>query len=193
MSAEVVCSGWYWKPVSSVHSTPMRDGVEQLGDLCVVLQVRACRVAPGVAPAPVLLAEQPGERGLGRRAGDRFGVLVDEAPLLADPVVPVLGERLGHLDAQPVQQQVLLVLVRGEQLGGALRDGRAHRHDVERRVVGLARDDRSEEVGDAQERLDLLAGEREAGQLGGARLVGPQRPGRRRRRWRRSSRTRPGE
>ncbi len=25
MSAEVVCSGWYWKPVSSLTSMPMRD------------------------------------------------------------------------------------------------------------------------------------------------------------------------
>ena len=24
MSADVVCSGWYWKPVSSLHSRPMR-------------------------------------------------------------------------------------------------------------------------------------------------------------------------
>ena len=70
-------------------------------------------IAPRVAAAAVLLAEQPAER----RA-----VLVDEAPLGADPVVPHLGQRLGHLDADAVQHQVVLVLVRGEQLGRRLAD-----------------------------------------------------------------------
>ncbi len=81
--------------------------LEQLGDLRLVVEVGARGVAPRVARAAVLLAEQPGER----RA-----VLVGEAPLLADAAVPQLGERFGHLDREPVQQQVVLVLVGGEQL-----------------------------------------------------------------------------
>jgi hypothetical protein len=100
MIAEVVCSGWYCQPVSSLHLDADAVGVEQLGHRGVVLEVGAGRVAPRVAAAAVLLAEQ---------AGERRAVLVGEAPLLADAVVPQLGERLGHLDAEAVQQQVLLV------------------------------------------------------------------------------------
>src|SRR4051794_40129929 len=72
------------------HRDAKSVGAEQLGDLLVVLQVGAGLVAPGVAAAPVLLAEQAGERG---------AVLVGEAQLLTDAAVPVLGQRLGHLDA----------------------------------------------------------------------------------------------
>ena len=81
--------------------------LEQLGDLRLVVEVGARGVAPRVARAAVLLAEQ---------AGERRAVLVGEAPLLADAAVPQLGERFGHLDRQPVQQQVVLVLVGREQL-----------------------------------------------------------------------------
>ena len=76
--------------------------------------------------------------------------------------MPHLGECLGHLHAQAVQQQVVLVLVGREQLGAAFRDSLAHGHDVEGRVVGLtgarlAVHQRPEEVRDAQERLLALA------------------------------------
>ena len=87
--------------------------VEELPGLLVVLQVRAGRVAARVAAAAVLLAEQAVEVG---------AVLVGEAPLLADAVVPELGQGLGHLDAEAVEQQVVLVAVGGEELGGALAD-----------------------------------------------------------------------
>ena len=153
MIAEVVCSGWYCHDGLLAHRDADASADEQLGDLRVVLEVGARRVAPRVAAAAVLLAEQPGER----RA-----VLVGEAPLLADAAVPELGERLGHLDAEPVQQQVVLVPVLGEQLGGRVGHGVAHRDDVERGVVELARLDRAEEVGDAEVRLDVLAREGEA-------------------------------
>ena len=109
MIAEVLCSGSSWN--SSVSFTPMLSQLEQLVELGLVLEVGARGVAPRVARAAVLLAEQPGER----RA-----VLVGEAPLLADAAVPQLGERLGHLDREPVGEQVLLVLVGGEQLALAL-------------------------------------------------------------------------
>ena len=85
--------------------------LEQLVELRLVVEVGARGVAPRVARPAVLLAEEPGER----RA-----VLVGEAPLLADAAVPQLGERLGHLDRQAVQQQVVLVPVGGEQLPLAL-------------------------------------------------------------------------
>src|SRR6202044_3798669 len=66
---------------------------QQLHDLGVVGQVRAGRVTPRVTAAPVLLAEEAGE---GRP------VLVGEPELLAPPPVPVLGRRLGPLDAAAV-------------------------------------------------------------------------------------------
>ena len=56
----------------------------------------AGRVAPRVAAAPVLLAEQAGERG---------PVLVGETELFADATVPVLGKCFGHLDAEPMEGQ----------------------------------------------------------------------------------------
>ena len=91
MIAEVLCSGSSWN--SSVSATPMRSMLEQLVELRLVLEVGARGVAPRVARAAVLLAEQ---------AGERRAVLVGEAPLLADAAVPQLGERLGHLDREPV-------------------------------------------------------------------------------------------
>src|SRR5690242_12100386 len=80
---------------------------EQLEHLGVVLEVGARGVPPRVPATAVLLAEQ---------AGERRAVLVGEAPLLPDPAVPVLRERLGHLDPEPVQVQVVLVPIVGEQL-----------------------------------------------------------------------------
>jgi hypothetical protein len=103
-------------PVSSLTSMPMRPASSRSRPpMVVVLEVRAGRVAPRVAAAAVLLAEQAGEDG---------PVLVGEAPLLADAAVPVLGEGLGHLHADAVQHQVVLVLVGGEQLRCAPRPAR---------------------------------------------------------------------
>ena len=109
-------------------------GAEQAGHGGVVLQIGARRIAPRVAPAAVLLAEQ---------AADGRAVLGGEAPLLADAVVPVLGQRLGHLHAEAVQHQVVLVAVLGEQGGRRLRHRRAHGDDVEGGVVDLAGGDRA--------------------------------------------------
>ena len=92
MIAEVLCSGSSWN--SSVSFTPMRSQLEQLVELRLVVEVGAGGVAPRVARAAVLLAEQ---------AGERRAVLVGEAPLLADAAVPQLGERLGHLDREAVR------------------------------------------------------------------------------------------
>ena len=79
---------------SLAHLDADAVGAEELDHLGVVLEVGAGRVAPRVAATPVLLAEQAGQGG---------PVLVGEAPLLADPAVPVLGQRLGHLHAQAVR------------------------------------------------------------------------------------------
>src|SRR4051794_20034384 len=103
-------------------------GVEQLGHLGVVLEVRTGRVAPGVAAAPELLAEQ---------AQQARTVLAAEAPFGPDAGVPVLGQRLGQLHPEAVQEEVVLVAVLGEQPGGCLRHLRAHRDDVEGGVVAL--------------------------------------------------------
>src|SRR5438309_10421448 len=86
-------------------------GLEELGHLGVVLQVRAGGITPGVAAAAVLLAEEAGE---GRAVFGR------EAPFLPYAPVPVLGQGLGHLDPEPVQQEVLLVAVLGEEPGRLL-------------------------------------------------------------------------
>ena len=111
MSADVVCSGWYWNDVSSLHSTPMRSASSSSPIFTLSSRSGTRRVAERVAAAAVLLTEQP---------GDRRPVLVGEAPLLTDAAVPQLGERLGHLDAEAVHVEVVGVLVLGEQLGGVL-------------------------------------------------------------------------
>src|SRR5581483_3587314 len=79
---------------------------EQLHDFRVVVEVGAGRVAPRVAPTSIRLAEE---------AGQGRAVLLGDAELLADALVPVLGSGLGHLDAETVQEQVALVFVLGEE------------------------------------------------------------------------------
>src|SRR5580704_19268978 len=66
---------------------------QKLNNLGVIIEIGAGGIPPRIAAAPVLLAEQPGQRG---------PVLVGVAELLADAPVPVLGRRFGHLDAQAV-------------------------------------------------------------------------------------------
>ena len=97
MMASVVCSGCSWKPSLTVDADAV--AAEELDHLGVVLEVRARRVAPRVAAPPVLLAEEADQGG---------PVLVGEAPLLADAVVPVLGQGLGHLDAEAVELEVVV-------------------------------------------------------------------------------------
>src|SRR4029077_12741881 len=63
--------------LADVDAEPV--GAEQAGHGGVVLQIGAPRIAPRVAPAAVLLAEQ---------AADGRAVLGGEAPLLADAMVP---------------------------------------------------------------------------------------------------------
>ena len=161
MMASVVCSGCSWNPSETV--TPMRSAPSSIGDRRVVGEVGARRVAPRVAPAAVLLAEQ---------ALDGRAVLVGVAQLLADAPVPQLGQRLGHLDAEPVQLEVVGVAVLAEELLAPRRHPRAHRDEHERRVVAVRRLDRPEEVRDAQPRLGVLAREDEARALRRAVVVG---------------------
>ena len=75
--------------------------------------------------------------------------------------MPHLGERFGHLDAEPVQVEVFLVLVLREQLARALAHASAHRDQVERDDIHLAGVDAAEEVGDVQAPVALLTRERE--------------------------------
>jgi hypothetical protein len=51
------------------------------------------------------------------QTGQRRPVLVDESPLHADGVMPVLGEGLRHLYRQAVEVEILLVAVGSEQIG----------------------------------------------------------------------------
>ena len=83
--------------------------------------------------------------------------------------MPVLGQRLGELDAQAVQLDVLPVGVGLEELGGGRGDLRAHRHDVEGHDIGAALGQhglaRSEEVRQAQVPVAVLAREGQPVQL----------------------------
>src|SRR5690625_913346 len=105
--------------LAQTHPDPVR--AEQLDDLRPVGQVRAGRVAEGVPGAPVGDLEHALQ--LGR-------VLGGEAELFAHPGMPVLRERLGELDREPVQLHVLPVPVLGEQLGGALGHPGAHADQI---------------------------------------------------------------
>ena len=94
-----------------------------------------------------------------------------EAELGADPRVHVFRQRLGHLDAEPMQVEVILVAVGEEPLArhlrGALADGdRLQPDHVELGAVRLAH-----EVGDAEAALAVLARQLEARQLAAPRVV----------------------
>ena len=98
--------------------------------------------------------------------------LAGDAELLADAPVPQLGEGLGHLDAQTVGEEVLLVLVGGVEPGRLVADAVTHGDDVERREVevvgGGPSAERSEEVGDAVVRRLGLTRVAETARFGGA-------------------------
>src|SRR6202035_2716029 len=151
---------------SLADGDPDAGAPQQLHHLGVVVEVRAGRVAPRVAPAPVGLAEE---------AGQRRPVLVAKPEFLADPAVPVLRGRFGHLDAEAVQAQVAEVLVVGKETCGLLRgsgpDGAQHEAGE---VLGpCSRVAGTEEVGDAEPGFLALPREGEAHPLRCARLVLP--------------------
>ena len=96
-----------------------------------------------------------------------------EPELAPDPRVPVLGQRLGELNGEPVQLEVFAVGVLREQLGGRCRHPRPHGGELERHHIGLAiglprgiRALRPEEVGQAQPPVAPLPGEGEPLELG---------------------------
>src|ERR1700729_4364630 len=107
---------------------PDAVGAQELGALGVVLQVGTGRVTPGVTATPVLLAEQ---------AAERRAVLADEAPFFPNAAMPVFGQGFGHLDAQAVQVEVVLVAVLGKKTGRLVGGLRSHGYHVEGGVVGL--------------------------------------------------------
>ena len=141
--------------------TPIRPGSKQLHHLGAVVEVRACAVAerePGTAVAELEVVLD----GVWVLGGHH---VVGELQFLANPLVPVLGERLGQLHTDAVHFEVVAVGVRGEQLVGEVRDGLSHRHQLERQHIHLAtlsgQLTRSDEVGDAQEPVALLTREGE--------------------------------
>ena len=70
---------------------------------------------------------------------------------LGDFFFPIaLGERLGHLDTETVNDHVFLIFVGREQTSRFLAHGRTHGDDVECGEVGFGIDG-TEEVGDAHE------------------------------------------
>src|SRR3546814_19120296 len=107
-----------------------------------IFQLRAGRVAEGVARAAIALAEHGIEVA---------GVLVAEAELAPDPLVDILGQRLGHLDAEAVQVEVVLIAVilepRARHVGGALAHGDALQAEHVALPLGDARPEASR-VGD---------------------------------------------
>src|SRR3546814_20100471 len=84
---------------SDLHDADLRR-LEQAQELLLVLQLRAGRVAEGVARAAIALAEHGIEVA---------GVLVAEAETAPDPLVDILGQRPGHLDAEAVQVEGVLI------------------------------------------------------------------------------------
>ena len=91
-----------------------------------------------------------GRRGTaGGRAEESGPVLIGEPPLLANAMVPVLGEGFCHLYAESVQEQVVVVGVGGEQFGPTLRNAAPRGHDMERGVVHIGPVGGTEEVGNA--------------------------------------------
>ena len=98
--ASVDCSGCSCNSSDSCDADPL--GSEQLDDLGAVLQIRA----GGIAEASTARPGSPAGRSPRRR---RVRSASREAELLADPRVPVLGQRLGQLDGQPVQLEVVAV------------------------------------------------------------------------------------
>src|SRR5947209_7564679 len=83
----------------------------------------------------------------------------------ADALVDVFGEGFGHLDRQPMQIEVILVSVVGEPFASRLRGAPAHRHKLESDDVALGIVDISEEIGDAEPALLVLARKGEARDL----------------------------
>ena len=85
--------------------------------------------------------------------------------------VDILGQRLGQLDAQPVQADIVLVAVGREPVAGDLRGALADGHHLQAQHVALGLVDVAQEVGDAQAALLGLARQLEAGELAAAALV----------------------
>ena len=134
----------------------MRSGWRRSAILARSSRFGAGAVAEGEAGAAVLEGEHVLDVG---------GVLAGEAELGTHARVPVLGERLGQLDGQAVQFEVVAVGVGLEELGGLLADPGADGDDLEADDVGLAGLLRAEEVGQAQPAAAALAREGEAGAL----------------------------
>src|SRR5215472_1078313 len=136
--------------------------LEQAHHLGAVGQVRAGGVAEGVARPPVVDPEE---------AIQLVGIGAADAEFTPDPGVPVLSQRLGELNGQAVQLQVLAVGVLGEQLGRDRGDPQAHGGELERHHIGLGRIRGLEEVGQAQPPVAPLPGEGEPLELGDPVLV----------------------
>ena len=100
---------------------PISSRPEEAPDLLVLGLVGAGRIAPGVAPALVELDPEP-------------------APDLG---VEPLGQALGGLHAQAVDEELLGELAVGLELVDPLRDLVAHGHALERYHVPLGPESRS--------------------------------------------------
>ena len=119
-------------------------------------RLRAGRIAERIAAAAIALRQH---------LLHVAGVLGGEAEFGADALVDVFGHRLGHLDRQPVQIEIVLVAVVREPVARDLGRLLPDRHDLQPDHVALGVVDVAEEVGDALAVLLRLARQGEAREL----------------------------
>ena len=137
MIATVDCSGSIANPPE--RRRPIDSASEQPEHLLVLGLLRAGRVSPGVAPS---LCRRDPELGAHAR-------------------VQPFGHRLGALDAEPVDEQLLGELAVSLELGHQLGDRVAGGDRLDRDDVDLARLERPVEVGEADPVMAGLAREDE--------------------------------
>src|ERR1700722_5968247 len=79
--------------------------LQQLDDLHSIFQTRACSISKAESAAAISLAE---------KLADLVGVFAAKAQLLPHAFVPKLGQSFGGFDAEAVEEEIFLVLVRLE-------------------------------------------------------------------------------
>ena len=109
--ASVVCSG---VELEALASRRRRSRSAPSSSATLALSVRSGQAGypPAVPAAPVLLAEEAGQAWARPFSG--------EAELLADAMVPVLGQSLGHLHPEAVEEQVPRGILVGVETGRCL-------------------------------------------------------------------------
>ena len=147
--ALVDCSGCSW--YSSDSETPMRSASSKRQELRLVFELRAGRIAEGIARAAIALGEHLLHVAV---------ILGGETQLGADALMGIFRHRLGHLHRQAVQIEIILVAVVLEPFARDVGGFLAHGHDLQADDVALVIVHVAEEIGDA---LAILASAGAAG------------------------------